>query len=55
MSDKQKCGRCGAKMDECPVCKGKGRRNIGTLADHWITCSHCNGTGYMCPKHGKDR
>ena len=50
------CPKCGTdtwgkgkqEMKLCPSCKGGVSGMFGKL-----TCSTCNSTGYICPKHGK--
>lgn len=48
---KEKCV-CGSASHEsvtCPQCKGTGRKD-GGWGVGWYKCSHCRGTGRVCPK-----
>jgi len=42
------CQRCPLHVVTCNVCKGDGKVRYA-----FGDCTDCNGTGYVCPKHGK--
>ena len=43
------CGSSSHDSATCPQCNGKGRKGGGFLTSDY-KCSHCNGTGRLCPK-----
>jgi DnaJ-class molecular chaperone len=49
------CRKCSSKLVDCAKCKGKGTvYQSGILTHSEKTCTVCNGTGQLCPKHGND-
>ncbi len=48
------CSKCNSKMQPCPKCDGSGTVPVFSLLGGWggESCRHCNGIGYLCPRHG---
>jgi hypothetical protein len=43
-----KCRKCSKSVISCGICRGSGK-----VSGMFGSCTKCDGTGYVCPDHGK--